>query len=50
MTTPNEEVSDPGHLRLYDENKLHALFDGYEINVFKEDTFFYIIYDRVDNA
>jgi len=45
ITTPNIEVNDPGHLRVYDEAILRALFERYgEIEINKVHKFFYVIF------
>jgi 2-polyprenyl-3-methyl-5-hydroxy-6-metoxy-1,4-benzoquinol methylase len=43
ITTPCINVSDPGHLRLYDKEKLKNLFkDISEVNIEKQGMFFYV--------
>lgn len=41
ITTPNKRVSDPGHLRVYTEESLSKLFDGYNFEIVRDGIFFY---------
>lgn len=43
ITTPCVKVSDPGHLRLYDEGMLAELFNGLNYKLNKIHPFFYIV-------
>jgi len=43
ITTPNKRINDPGHLRVYTEESLSKLFDGYNFKIIKDDIFFYVI-------
>jgi 2-polyprenyl-3-methyl-5-hydroxy-6-metoxy-1,4-benzoquinol methylase len=42
FTTPTRRVSDPGHLRIYDEKSLARLFDGRRFELMREEPFFYV--------
>ncbi len=41
ITTPNRKVSDPGHLRVYTEESLGALFMNYEFDIINVSRFLY---------
>ncbi|GAG65804.1 unnamed protein product [marine sediment metagenome] len=41
ITTPNKRVNDPGHLRVYTEEVLSKLLNGYNFEIIKDGLFFY---------
>jgi len=41
ITTPNKRINDPGHLRVYTEESLSKLFDGYNFEIVRDGIFFY---------
>ena len=43
ITTPDREVNDPGHLRVYDKGMLEALFCGQRFKIHRIKPFFYVV-------
>jgi 2-polyprenyl-3-methyl-5-hydroxy-6-metoxy-1,4-benzoquinol methylase len=43
VTTPTRSISDPGHLRLYNEKRLDGLFSGIPHEIKRYEPFFYLI-------
>ncbi len=41
FSTPNRPVNDPGHLRVYTEDTLRALFPGLPVNIVRDGIFFF---------
>lgn len=41
ITTPNRRINDPGHLRVYTEEKLSKLLNGYNFEIVNEGIFFF---------
>ena len=46
VTTPNRYINDPGHLRVYTEETLAALFDGIPHTITSDGPFFFIVCKR----
>lgn len=43
LTTPTIDAQDPGHVRLYDDESLATLLEGYRATWTKDENFYYII-------
>jgi len=50
FSTPSVHVNDPGHLRLYDEPSLNALFEGIPHEIENIGSFFYVVCDKQEVA
>ena len=46
FTTPNKQVNDPGHLRLYDQGMLDVLFMPYRATISKAGPFWVIVVNK----